>query len=111
MDAVMPEERFPSHSVSDRACEIDEMLRSACDEWSGPRGKAARRVMGLDAETYGKTLTERRATAGRAMNTSGEGFKRRHERNVLEEIACVLLKLAGELPYARNDQLRLQLAG
>lgn len=111
IETFVPEYLFQSWSRVDRAFAVERLLVEACDSWGGPRGTAATCVLGLSPSVYGKSLTTRREEAAREVGQSGEGFRRKHERNVLQEVAFEAIRLAADLPYAQSSQLRLQLAG
>lgn len=111
MDVLVPTELFPTWSDVERARAIEGLLTSACDARSCRRGEAARVILGLNPENYDLSLTARRHEAGSIVESSGETFERRHEDQVLEEVAFEAILLAAELPYLESPQLRLQLVG
>lgn len=111
MDMLVPSSLFPAMSSVERAQTVQDLLSAACDSWGEPRGEAARYVLGIAQGWYGRTITDRRGKSARHLGGSGEGFRRKHEHRVLEEVSFDVIRLAGELPYARDVQLRLQLVG
>lgn len=111
MDMLVPGQLFPAMSMVERAQTVQDLLSSACDSWGEPRGEAARYVLGIAQGCYGLMITKRRERSAKHLGGSGEGFRRKHEHRVLEEVSFDVIRLAGELPYAREVQLKLQLVG
>ena len=112
MDVLVPAELFPTWSDVERASAVEELLTRACDARQCQRGEAARIMLGLMPSMFDKSIGFRRSEAGRLLNnTTDATFERRHENNVLEEVAVEAILLAADLPYVEPTQLRLHLVG
>lgn len=110
IDLLVPEHCFPSYSEVERAFATQQLLVSACAEWESPRGEAAQMVLGLKSGFLGRTVTQRRQAVSTLLGNSGDGFRRRREDGVLNDIAFEAIRLAADLPFT-EPQLRLHLVG
>ncbi len=108
IDVLVPAHFFPHLSEVERAQETQTLLINACSSWGFPRGDAGQIVIGLKDGMFGRSLTDRREDAGRLLDTSGDGFRRRQEKSILGDIAFEAIRLAAGLPFA-EQQLRLHL--
>jgi hypothetical protein len=110
----VPTDLFPHDSLVERGAQVQKLLEQGCKQWGGNRGDAALKVLGLHPSLYHAKLATRRTSAGEGLGCSGPSFVRKHENNVLEEVAYEVLILAADLPYvepAPVHQLGLQLVG
>lgn len=111
IDVLVPANLFPHFSEVDRAVAVEQLLLHACAARDAKRAEAAQILLGLSGGWKDESVTQRRHAVGRLLGGSGDGFRRRHEGDLLHDVAFEAIRFAADMPYSEPQQLHLQLVG